>query len=42
MGEKIYFETLLTPMLQMQGKISEINKTLKTKEPANLPSNTDT
>ncbi len=37
MGEKIYFETHIMPMLQMQGEISEINIELKGREPTKLP-----
>jgi PAS domain S-box-containing protein len=37
MGEKIYFETHLMPMLQMAGEISEINIELKGKEPIRIP-----
>lgn len=37
MGEKIYFETHMMPMLQMQGEISEINIELRGKEPTKLP-----
>ncbi|WP_162418798.1 sensor histidine kinase [Cyclobacterium roseum] len=37
MGEKIYFETHLMPLLQMQGEVSEINLSLKTKGLARLP-----
>ncbi|MEX2590052.1 MAG: ATP-binding protein [Chitinophagales bacterium] len=37
MGEKIYYETHLMPLLQMHGEISEINIELKGKEPIKLP-----
>lgn len=37
MGGKIYFETHLMPLLQMQGEVSEINIELKTKGLAQLP-----
>lgn len=37
MGGKIYFETHMLPLLQMQGEISEINIELKTKESIKLP-----
>ncbi len=36
-GEKIYYETHMMPMLQIQGEISEINIELKGKEPIRLP-----
>lgn len=35
-GGKIYFETHLMPLLQMQGEVSEINIAFKTKELTNL------
>lgn len=37
MGEKIYFETHMMPMLQMQREISEINIELRGKGPTKLP-----
>lgn len=37
MGEKIFFETHMKPMLQMQDEISEINIELKGKGPIKLP-----
>ncbi|WP_339922106.1 ATP-binding protein [uncultured Cyclobacterium sp.] len=37
MGERIYFETHMMPMLQMQGEISEISIELKGKQPRKLP-----
>jgi len=37
MGEKIYFETHIMPLLQMQGEVSEINLELKGKEAIALP-----
>lgn len=37
MGEKIFFETHMMPMLQMQGEISEINIELRRKESTKLP-----
>lgn len=36
-GGKIYFETHMIPLLQMQGEFSEINLELKTKNGAGLP-----
>jgi len=36
-GGKIYFETHMMPLLQMQGEVSEINIALKTKDLTNLP-----
>ena len=38
MGEKIYFETHIMPLLQMQGEITEINVELKRNDLTKLPS----